>query len=227
LSSSVSARFSSLPFSLQTTNSVSVPAEATTSQAEASDELLLARAKEGNQHALGYLFQRYGRLLHSIAVRILRDRAEAEDLVQDLFLFIHRKCLIFDSSKSSARSWIVQMAYHRAIERRRYLATRQFYSRDEIPSRAGELVGTATTENDYSAESVFGRNGLEQVMEALSDDQRETLRLHFFEGYTLAEIGKVLGQPHGNVRNHYYRGLAQLRKQMSGSNVRVVGPYGK
>ena len=89
------------------------------------------------------------------------------------------------------------------------------------------MVGTATTENDYSAEAVFGRNGLEKVMQALSEDQRETLRLHFFEGYTLAEIGKILGQPHGNVRNHYYRGLAQLRKQMSGSNVRVVGPHGK
>jgi RNA polymerase sigma-70 factor (ECF subfamily) len=182
----------------------------------------MGRVTKGDQNALGCLFQRYGRLLQSIAMRILRDRAEAEDLVQDLFLFIHRKCSIFDNSKSSARSWIVQMAYHRAIERRRYLTTRQFYSRGEILSRAVDLVGTATTENDYSAETVFGRNGLEQVMEALSEDQRETLRLHFFEGYTLAEIGKILRQPHGNVRNHYYRGLAQLRKQMSGSSVRVV-----
>jgi RNA polymerase sigma-70 factor, ECF subfamily len=73
----------------------------------------------------------------------------------------------------------------------------------------------------------LGRNGLEKVMEALTDDQRETLQLHFFEGYTLAEISEKLGQPRGNVRHHYYRGLAQLRKQMSGSNVRVVERYGK
>jgi RNA polymerase sigma-70 factor (ECF subfamily) len=114
----------------------------------------MGRVTEGDQDALGCLFQRYGRLLHSIATRILRDRTEAEDLVQDLFLFIYRKCSIFDNSKSSVRSWIVQMAYHRAIERRRYLAARQFYSRDRISSRAAELVGIATTENDYSAEAV-------------------------------------------------------------------------
>jgi RNA polymerase sigma-70 factor (ECF subfamily) len=165
--------------------------------------------------------------LRNIAARILGDGSEAEDLVQDLFLFIHRKSAVFDSSKSSARSWIVQMAYHRAISRRRYLVTRQFYTHKEVEGIAEQLVGVATTENDYSAEVVFGRNGLEKVMEALSEDQRETLRLHFFEGYTLAEISQKLGQPHGNVRHHYYRGLAQLRKHMSGSNVRVVERYGK
>jgi len=105
--------------------------------------------------------------------------------------------------------------------------TRQFYSRQEVEKLSEQLVGAATTENDYSPEAVFGRNGIEKVIESLSKDQRQTLKLYFFEGYTLAEISDKLGQPHGNVRHHYYRGLAQLRKHMSGSNVRVVGPYGK
>jgi len=187
-----------------------------------TDESLLACAAGGDQQALGYLFERYGRLLRSVAGRILRDHVEAEDLVQDLFLFLQRKCAVFDSSKSSARSWIVQMAYHRAIERRRYLVTRQFYSRREIDGKVREVVGSATTESDYSAEAVFGRNGLEAVLEALSEDQRETLRLHFFEGHTLAEISAKLDQPLGNVRHHYYRGLALLRKQMFGNSVRVA-----
>ena len=69
----------------------------------------------GEKGALACLFERYACLLRNIAARILRDSVEAEDLVQDLFLFIQRKCAIFDSSKSSARSWIVQMAYQRAI----------------------------------------------------------------------------------------------------------------
>jgi len=187
----------------------------------------MVRVSGGDQQALVCLFQRYGRLLRSIAARILKDAAEAEDLVQDLFLFIQHKCGIFDSSKSSARSWIVQMAYHRAIERRRYLATRQFYAHAEIESRVHQLVGKPTTESDYSAETVFGRNGLEKVLEDLSDDQRETLRLHFFEGYTLAEISEKLGQPRGNVRHHYYRALARLRKEMLRSSVRVAEQHGK
>jgi RNA polymerase sigma-70 factor (ECF subfamily) len=196
-------------------------------QPEVSDEVLLTRVTGGDQQALGCLFQRYGRLLRSIAARILGDGSEAEDLVQDLFLFIQCRSGIFDSSKSSARSWIVQMAYHRAISRRRYLVTRQFYAHKKVESIAEQVVGAVTTENDYSAEAVFGRNGLEKVMEALSEDQRKTLQLHFFEGYTLAEISEKLGQPHGNVRHHYYRGLAQLRKHMSGSRAQVVERYRK
>lgn len=183
------------------------------------DGTLLSRITAGDNEALGFLFQRYARVVRSIGRRILRDDAEAEDLVQDLFLFIQRKCAIFDPSKSSASSWIVQMAYQRAIERRRYLTTRHFYRHEEIQTSASGVVGMPTVENDYSPEAVFGRNGLDKVLDALSEDQRETLRLHFFEGYTLTEIGAKLGQPLGNVRHHYYRALDKLRKQMFGRKV--------
>jgi RNA polymerase sigma-70 factor, ECF subfamily len=221
------SRFAVIPRSAKTAADISLSVETKFDHAGASDEILLTRVTKGDQQALGCLFQRYGRLLRSIAARILRDGSEAEDLVQDLFLFIQRKSVVFDTSKSSARSWIVQMVYHRAISRRRYLVTRQFYTHKQIEGISEQVVGAATTEDDYSAEAVFGRNGLEKVIESLSEDQRQTLTLHFFEGYTLAEISDKLGQPHGNVRHHYYRGLAQLRKHMAGSNVRVVEAYGK
>src|SRR6266851_1085887 len=146
-----------------------------------ADEDLLTGFLNGDQEALGLLFKRYERVVRSVAIRILRNTAEAEDLVQDLFIFIQRKCGIFDSSKSSARSWIIQMAYHRAIERRRYLTSRQFYAQTEIGSSTIHMVGTPTAESDYSAEAVFGRNGLNKVLKSLSEDQRETLRLHFFD----------------------------------------------
>ncbi len=193
---------------------------------EPSDEALVARICTSDHDALAQLFKRYANLVRAVAARILRDDTEAEDLVQDLFLFIQRRCHIFDSSKSTARSWIVQMTYHRAIERRRYLKTRQFYSRRDA-NGGDRVVGIPTSEGDYSAEAVFGRNGLEKVFESLSDDQRETLRLHFFEGYTLAEIAAKLDQPHGNVRHHYYRALAKLRKQMFETTVQCTETHGK
>jgi RNA polymerase sigma-70 factor, ECF subfamily len=186
--------------------------------ADVSDECLLKQICVGDREALATLFERYARLTRSVAVRILRDTSEAEDLVQDLFLYIQRKCGIFDSSKSSARSWIVQMAYHRALDRRRYLQSREFYAQPYFPANGVQTVGKPTTESDYSAEAVFGRNGLEKIVIALSADQRETLRLHFFEGYTLAEVSEKLAQPLGNVRHHYYRALDKLRKQMSLNN---------
>jgi RNA polymerase sigma-70 factor, ECF subfamily len=181
---------------------------------DASDESLIAEVCAGNREALATLFERYARLTRSVAVRILRDTAEAEDLVQDLFLYIQRKCGIFDSSKSTARSWIVQMAYHRALDRRRYLKSRELYAQPYFAANGLQVVGKPTTESDYSAEAVFGRNGLEKIVDALSAVQRETLRLYFFEGYSLVEISEKLGQPLGNVRHHYYRALDKLRKEM-------------
>jgi RNA polymerase sigma-70 factor (ECF subfamily) len=225
LDSWVAQKFPLLPLS-ETWNEVHEPVTAHPTR-DLQDEVLLTQLAEGNQEALGSLFERYERVVRSVAARILRDSSEAEDLVQDLFLFLQRKCAIFDSSKCSARSWIVQMAYHRAIERRRYLATRQFYSHTEIENTAKHVVGNPTAESDYSPEAVFGRNGLNKVLESLSEDQRETLRLHFFDGYTLMEIGQKLGQPLGNVRHHYYRALDKLRKQMFGNTVPVEQRHGK
>ena len=224
MSSFTTARFPTLPISREGSDQVTNPEDV---RVVPLDEDLLACLVKGDQEALGLLFQRYARVVRNVANRILRDASEADDLVQDLFLFIRRKCSIFDSSKSSARSWIVQMAYHRAIERRRYLTTRQFYSRREVQNETDYLVGKPTAESDYSAEAVFGRNGLTKALKSLSEDQRETLRLHFFDGYTFAEISQKVGQPLENVRHHYYRGLNKLRKQMFGNNLPANQQNGK
>lgn len=187
--------------------------------ADIPDEALLAFVQTGNCDALSVLFRRYAPLVRGVSLRILRDEAEAEDLVQELFLFIHRKAGVYDNSKSSARSWIVQMTYRQAISRWRYLNARGHYKNAEMDCCAPALARAATAEYDSSLEALFGREGLKKVMEELTADQRETLRLHFYEGYTLTEIGKKLGQCVGNVRHHYYRGLEKLRKQVRESKL--------
>lgn len=166
MTSSAAAGFG--PLALPKEAAITSPiAEANTQlRTSSSDELLLTQIAAGDQDAVGVLFKRYAQLTRSVAVRILRDTAEAEDLVQDLFIFIQRRCSIFDSSKSSARSWIIQMAYHRAIERRRYLTTRHFYSQGDVEALHRKMVGIATTETDYSADAVLGRNGLETLFNA-------------------------------------------------------------
>jgi RNA polymerase sigma-70 factor (ECF subfamily) len=220
MSSSATSRFPIPSVAEVNVQSDHAPFERSAAPVEVTDEALLARLKNDDKEAFGLLFGRYVRLVRRICARILRDESEAEDLTQDVFLFIHRKCSIFDGSKSSAVSWILQMAYQRAIERRRYLTTRHFYTHEKIQNNVSEVVGMATAEHDYSPEAVFGRNGLEKVLGSLSEDQRETLRLHFFDGYSLTEISAKLAQPLGNVRHHYYRGLDKLRKQMFGRKAR-------
>jgi len=231
VSKSAAVRFPALPRYGDNALRRSLPVAQQQSAATLTDEALIVGICSYQRDAsLSELFVRYARLLRSICRRVLRDDAEAEDLVHDVFLYVQAKSSVFDGSKSPARSWIIQMAYQRAIERRRYLTTRQFYTRSSDSNPAEQMVGTPTTEDDYSPETVFGRNGLNTAVEALSQDQRETLRLHFFEGYTLLEISEKLGQPHGNVRHHYYRAIDKLRKHIFGSKVRVaeeVEPHGK
>jgi RNA polymerase sigma factor (sigma-70 family) len=117
---------------------------------------------------------------------------------------------LFDRSKNSARSWIVQVTYHRAIDRRRYLQSRHFYTQVDLEDVARELGDTGYK----TAIDGLEHEGLRKLFHSLSENQRQTLRLFFFEGLTLHEIALKLGQTRGNVKNHYFRGLDKLRKQL-------------
>src|SRR5579862_3550284 len=107
---------------------------------EISDEALMHHVCEGSREALAILFRRYAKLVRGISFRVLRDASEADDLVQDVFLLVHRDCKAFDRSKAPARFWILQMAYRRAISRRRHLTSRHFYTRLDLDDAAGNLA---------------------------------------------------------------------------------------
>src|SRR5208337_2085964 len=178
------------------------------------DEALMAQICDGSREALAVLFRRYARLVRTVAMRVLRDDSEADDLLQDVFLFVHRNCSIFDSSKAAARSWIVQMTYHRAIDRRRYLNSRHFYTRLDLDGVANLLDPRSQSREDAGFGSSVGNTTIQGLLDTLTEHQRNTLNLHFFEGFTFNEIAAKLDQSLGNIRNHYYRGLEKLRKQM-------------
>jgi RNA polymerase sigma-70 factor, ECF subfamily len=186
-----------------------------------SDEALMAQICEGGREALGILFRRYARLVRGVAYRVLRDASEADDLLQDVFLLIHRLCDSFDRSKGPAKFWILQMAYRRAISRRRYLTSRHFYTRLDLDDTASELADprTSASQLEDSIDGRLGNGGLQGVFEALSENQRQTLCLFFIEGYTLDEIAAKIGQSRGNVKHHYFRGLDRLRRQLFGGKL--------
>jgi RNA polymerase sigma-70 factor, ECF subfamily len=182
-----------------------------------ADENLIAQICLGDKEALADFFRRYARIVRGVAYRVLRDQSEADDLLQDIFLLVHRLCGTFDSSKGSARFWILQMTYRRAISRRRYLTSRHFYSHfdlDQAANRLGSEGGSCGPESSMN-ENLDRREVLQSCFTGLSESQRQTLHLFFYEGYTFEEIAAKLGQTIGNARNHYYRGLERLRKQIS------------
>jgi RNA polymerase sigma-70 factor, ECF subfamily len=189
---------------------------------EVSDEALLVQVCQGRRDALALLFRRHARTVRNVAYRILRNEAEADDLVQDVFIFIFRKAALFNSSRGKARSWIVQITYHRAFDRRRHLNTRHFYASRELEDAALNMADPRheTLFAEWSLESVWGRESAARLRELLSPAQLSTIELHFFEGYTLEEIADRLGQNLSNIRNHYYRGLEKLRKPAFANKLR-------
>ena len=199
----------------------SSPSDVLASLGEPSDEALVARVCNGDREALASLFRRHACVVRAVSYRVLRDSSEADDLVQDIFLLVHRDCAAFDSSKGSARFWILQMAYRRSISRRRYLTCRHFYTRLDLDDAANELTDpeTGPTHLNDSIDRKVENGRLQKVMAALSEDQQQTLRLFFMEGYTLDEIAVTLGQSRGNVKHHYFRGLERLRKELFGSKL--------
>jgi RNA polymerase sigma-70 factor (ECF subfamily) len=205
-----------------------IPAKATEEQPSArltdlelaSDEHLICRLRVGEQEAITELFRRHASAIYRIGQKMLRDSGEADDLVQEVFLYIYRKVEVFDTSKGPARSWIFQIAYTQAFLRRRKLKSLGFYASgiaDDV--RGVEPSAESFVGYDQTVEGLFGRNRWKTIANELTEDQWETLRLHFFEGYTFAEIAQKLGQSYTNIRNHHYRGLEKLRKYLAGNGL--------
>jgi RNA polymerase sigma-70 factor (ECF subfamily) len=212
MSNSFPTALPTLPLNQVETAVVSSADEASCRRGDLSDEFLLTRIRANDREAFGILFRRYTALVRSIGRRILRDEGEAEDLVQQVFLYLHDKARVFDSSKSSGRSWIVQNIYYQAINRRRYLSSRHqlFRSTSKI---SGDREARKA-DHGRSETALFDSALVQEILKSLTPEQFETMRLFFFEGYTLVEISEKLGQPLGNVRHHYYRGLNKLRARL-------------
>lgn len=177
---------------------------------EHNDEDLVLRMEKGDRKAVASLFDRYADLLYAIGVRILRDRDEAQDLVQDVFLHLFEKAKGFDPAKGSGRTWIVQIAYRRAFDRRTHLGKRHFRTGIDLEQIKNTLEGPVVF-GDRITDQLTGRQ-LHAAFEHLSEKQRLTLQMHFFEGLNLREISERLGETLENTRHFYYRGLERLRR---------------
>jgi RNA polymerase sigma-70 factor (ECF subfamily) len=214
-SSFPTARFPALPLPRERSAGVPASAGRELTSAEVLDESLIGQIRAGDREALAVFFRRYARLVHGIGRRVLRDSAEAEDFVQDIFLYIHRKAGLYDSARGSVRTWIVQTSYYRALVRRAQLASRQYYGCVDLrEEEAEQLADHSAPVYDRSGEGLFGRDRWRELRSCLTDEQWETLRLHFYEGHTFAEIANRRNETIGNVRHHFYRGLDRLRKYL-------------
>jgi RNA polymerase sigma-70 factor, ECF subfamily len=174
-----------------------------------SDEVLMAHIASANHDALAVLFDRYQRAVLRVAMQVLRNPHEAEDLLQVVFLELMRNAGKFDAAKGTARVWILQCVYHRAFDRKRYLNRRGAY---DVIDNETSLNGPAEESNEASTLSAIDSARLvQQAMAHLSEAQRKTIEMAFFDGLTMHEIADKTGETFANVRHHYYRGLEKMR----------------
>jgi RNA polymerase sigma-70 factor (ECF subfamily) len=172
-----------------------------------SDESLMLHLQAGHADVLSVIFDRYYRLVLSVAMKILRDVGEAEDLMQTVFLEIFKSAAQFDPARGTLKVWILQYAYHRGMSRRQHLSIRNFYKNSDIAELQGELLPADVSHfNDQEI-----RRLVTQALGSLNETQSQVLKLAYFEGLSLKEIADHTNESLGNVRHHYYRGLKRLR----------------
>ncbi len=146
-----------------------------------TDEELMEQLRIGQADALAVLFDRHYRLVFSVALRILHDHGEAEDLMQEVFLEIYRKIEDYDPDKGNAKTWILQYAYHRSLNRQKYLSVRSFYDgRQDSDLAQWELPQSPNGWNGLTYDD--WAQVLQKGMSSLSEKERMTLGFGLFSG---------------------------------------------
>lgn len=178
-----------------------------------SDEELARQISTGSHDALTALFDRYHRLVFDVALRIVRDPGEAEDVVQNVFLDVFRAMANFDPRKGILKVWILQYAYHRALHRKRHLVSNHFYRWENLET-AIEVGSNRALWGEVPETARLA----EQLLGNLKPRQREIVELTYFEGLTAEEIARRLGESPHAVRHHLQRGVAALRTTFVNGN---------
>jgi RNA polymerase sigma-70 factor, ECF subfamily len=169
-----------------------------------NDEELLGRVAGGDEKALAELYDRFSRVTYGLAVRVLRDRALAEDAVQEAFLAVWRTAASFDARRGSASTWVLTLVHRRAVDLVRREERRRADPLDDVPVGSGEAT-------DETAEVREQRRAVQAALAKLPTDQREALELAYYGGLSQSELAEKLGVPLGTVKSRMFAGLSKLR----------------
>jgi len=193
-----------------------------------SDEQLMLEVQRGDGDAFAVLFDRYNRLVLTVALRIVHDAGEAQEVTQNVFFEFYRSARRFDPARGTLKVWLLQFAYHRSINRRNYLLLRQFYNRPDLEEAMVWEASGKTTPRTPAQEI---KQLVEEALGTLNEPQRQTIQRVLFEGLTLREVAEHTGVSYSAVRNHYYRGLDNLRACLIPQSVTLraerVLPFGE
>jgi RNA polymerase sigma-70 factor (ECF subfamily) len=178
------------------------------------DAQLVRRMAGGDKQALAELYDRFSNPLYGTALRILRDSAEAQDVVHDAFVTLWEKAPSFDSQRGTAFAWALTLVRNRAIDRVRMRRRRSELLAASVPEDLGFAEGQAGG-GDQSAERSDEAVRVRAAVDKLPLEQKRALELAFFGGLTQEEIARTLSEPLGTVKARIRRGLLKLRDSLA------------
>jgi RNA polymerase sigma-70 factor (ECF subfamily) len=176
-----------------------------------ADEEVMQLVQKGDPRAFEVLYDRHGGASFSLAYRMVGKQTAAEDVVQEAFLSIWRSRLRYDKTRGSVRTWVLGIVHNRAVDglRRSTVQDRGRETLDVVEERheARERTDVEVARRE-EARSVRG------ALNTLPDEQRQTIELAYFGGFTQSEIAKLVEEPLGTVKGRMRLGLEKMRRQL-------------
>ena len=178
-----------------------------------TDSALVARCAGGDESALAALYDRYSSVAYGLAMRIVRDAALAEDVVQEAFLAAWRGASRFDESRSKVSTWLLSLVHHKAVDVVRREEARPKPASEDAPERPDDAdVAREVVRADDAA-------AVRRALVQLTAPQRQVLELAYFGGLTQSELAEHLGEPIGTIKSRTHAALGRLRELLDGAGV--------
>jgi RNA polymerase sigma-70 factor (ECF subfamily) len=181
-----------------------------------ADDEIIVRLRAGESWAMSVLYDRYGRLVFSLAFRILNDRGAAEETVQEVFVKVWKRCREYDTKRGKFSSWLTGIAHNHAIDELRRRRVRPAASEDG--TEAMEMViddGPAPL--DLAVQSLERRRIVDALCK-IPEEQRRAIEMAYFEGLTQQEIAERLGEPLGTIKTRMRLGMQKLKTLLEEPN---------
>jgi RNA polymerase sigma-70 factor (ECF subfamily) len=178
---------------------------------QTADAELVRLFVAGDHDAMTVIFDRYYRLVMSVALRMLHNVTQAEDVVQIVFLDFSQKAHLFDEKKGNLPTWLLQYVYGRTINYKKNLESRHFYDEAAIDEEDPGIRSTVST-RAFNLDTPDAARLVEQILGELNDKQRMVIERVFFEGMKISEVAEQTGESITSLHHAYYRGIEKLRR---------------
>ena len=189
-------------------NSGTLQSRSANSRAHDGDAALMRRIADGDETALAAVYDRYAKLVYSVALRVLGHADVAEEVLQDIFYQLRRSASAFNPSRGSLSGWLLVCARNRAISRLRGRA-----AEPEAELHAQTAVVKVNLEDDLTQRQQISR--VRAALEKLQPAQRQALELAYFEGLTHTEIARQTGEPLGTVKTRLRAAVELLKRALN------------